>query len=365
MKRHWVMATAISAVLVLMAGIGAAWAATYDRSMSGRLLPGTEIQGIAVGGMRASDAVRLLRDQIEAPLHRPIKLRATDFEATTTPWDLGLRVDVRGAVRQAMGQTGGTLPTRIWRRLFSRPERVVAAVPKWQRARLDEALTATAATVALEPTDTSLDSSNGWVRVVRGKPGRELDLESSRDSVQAGITLGDEEVRLVTRDVPPAVGPEAFRQVILIRTGENTLYLYENGAIVKEWPVATGKSGFATPTGHWKVLEKLENPVWVNPGSPWARGMPARIGPGPHNPLGTRALALDAPAILIHATSDRGSIGYGASHGCIRMVEEHEMELFNRVEVGTPVVIVSAGEPKPRESIVLPGDPAQAAAVQF
>jgi lipoprotein-anchoring transpeptidase ErfK/SrfK len=365
MKRGWILATATAVVVILMAGIAAAWAATYDRSMSGRLLPGTEIQGVAVGGMPANDAVRLLRDRIEAPLHRPIKLKVDEFERTTTAWDLGFQVDVRAAVRRAMGDTGGTLPTRIWRRLFSHPQRVVAAVPKWQKGEPEASLAAVGEDVAVAPTDASIDSSTGWVRVMRGKPGRELDIESSRDAVQAGITLGDEEVRLVPRSVPPAVGPDAFRKVILIRTGENTLYLYENGSIAKEWPVATGKAGFATPPGHWKVLEKIVNPVWVNPGTAWARGMPAQIGPGPHNPLGTRALALDAPAILIHATSDRGSIGYGASHGCIRMIEEHELELFNRVEVGTPVVIVAAGEPRPRESIVLPGDPVQAAAVQF
>ena len=359
------MATATAALVLLMAGIGAAWAATYDRSMSGRLLPGTQIQGIDVGGMAAGDAVRLLREQIEAPLHRPVRLHTEGFETTTTAWDLGYRVDVRAAVRRAMGDTGGTLPTRIWRRVFSQPERVVAAQPKWQKGQPEGALSALARQVALDPVDPTLDSSTGWVRVNRGKPGRELDVEGSRDSVHAGVTLGDTDVRLITGEVPPAVGPDAFRKVILVRTGENTLYLYENGSIAKQWPVATGASGFPTPPGHWKVMEKIENPIWYNPGSSWARGMPAQIGPGPHNPLGTKALALDAPAILIHATSDRGSIGYGASHGCIRMIEEHEAELFSRVDVGTPVVIVAAGEPKPRGSIVLPGDPVEAAALQF
>ena len=359
------MAAATCALVVLMAGVAAAWAATYDRSMSGRLLPGTHIQGIAVGGMKAGDATALLRDRLEAPLHRPITLKADGFETVTSAWDLGYRVDVRAAVRRAMGDTGGTLPVRIWRRVFSSPQRIVPARPRWQKGQPEAALAAVAKSVALEPTDARLDSSTGWVRIERGKAGRELDVEASRDSVQASVTLGDPDARLITRDIPPAVGPDAFSKVVLVRTGENTLYLYENGRIAKEWPVATGKTGFATPTGHWKILEKIENPTWYNPGSAWARGMPAVICPGPHNPLGTRALALDAPAILIHATSDRGSIGYGASHGCIRMVEEHELELFNQVDVGTPVVIVAAGEPKPRERIVLPGDPVQAAAVEF
>jgi L,D-transpeptidase ErfK/SrfK len=93
--------------------------------------------------------------------------------------------------------------------------------------------------------------------------------------------------------------------------------------------------------------------------------MPARIAPGPNNPLGQRALALDAPAILIHGTPDRSSIGFSVSHGCIRMLPENEQELFDSVEVGTPVVIVHAAPAKDRLADPTPTDPNQAAAVLF
>jgi lipoprotein-anchoring transpeptidase ErfK/SrfK len=178
------------------------------------------------------------------------------------------------------------------------------------------------------------------------------------------VDLGDSVAYLATREVPPA-SPDIIRQAILIRTGENKLYLYENGAMVKSWPVATGAAGFETPKGQWKVVEKVVNPVWYNPGSAWARGMPATIGPGPNNPLGQLALALDAPAILIHATPDRGSIGYSVSHGCVRMLPENERELFDKVEVGTPVVIVHAAPALARTATPTTADPTQAAAVQF
>jgi lipoprotein-anchoring transpeptidase ErfK/SrfK len=87
--------------------------------------------------------------------------------------------------------------------------------------------------------------------------------------------------------------------------------------------------------------------------------MPARIGPGPSNPLGTRALALNAPGILIHATPDVASIGYSASHGCVRMAPGDEQDLFGRVGVGTPVVIVTAGPAHPRSAApAMPSSPA-------
>ena len=359
------IATGVITFFVLVLGGAAVWAASYDRSTSGKLLPDTRIQGVAVGGMKKAEAIRLLRQELETPLRRPIQLKAGDVQVPTTAWDLGYRVDVAAAVDKALGNAGGNLPARLWKRLFTRPQQFVLAEPKWHEGTFEQVMADTAKAITHPPEDARLESSNGWVQVVRDKPGRELDFDGSRDAVKAGVELKDEVIPLSIRDVPATVTRDQFRKVILIRTGENKLYLYENGSIAKSWPVATGASGFPTPTGNWKIVEKIENPTWINPGSDWARGMPAQIGPGPNNPLGTRALALDAPAILIHATSDRASIGYGASHGCVRMTEEHELELFNRVDAGTPVIIVKAGEPPPRGTVVLPNDSAQAAAVQF
>ena len=74
------------------------------------------------------------------------------------------------------------------------------------------------------------------------------------------------------------------------------------------------------------------------------------VPPGPSNPLGTKALALDAPGILIHATSNTGSIGYSESHGCIRMTEADEAELFSMVPVGTRVAVAQVTPPRPKGS---------------
>lgn len=366
-QRRWVVTTvAILTVLVGVAGVVAAAAGMYDRSNSHRLLPGTSIQGIPVGSMSAADATRLLRDRLETPLHREITVRAGEVSVVTTPWNMGLHVDVRAAVRRAQGHAeGGGMVTRTWRRLFTNPQRVVSAPARWQPAQLDAALGSIAEKVRTEPVDATVDGKSGWVMVVPGRNGIELDLERSKEALADGVQLGDPIVDLVTRDVRPTVGQDAFKKVILVRTGENKLYLYQNGLIAKDWPVATGSSSYATPTGTWKVIDKVVNPTWYNPGSAWARGMPARIGPGPNNPLGEKALELNAPAILIHGTPDRSSIGYNVSHGCIRMLAEHEAELFDMVEVGTPVVIVDAGTPQPRTVTPNVTDPAAAAAVNF
>jgi lipoprotein-anchoring transpeptidase ErfK/SrfK len=68
--------------------------------------------------------------------------------------------------------------------------------------------------------------------------------------------------------------------------------------------------------------------------------MPRSIAPGPTNPLGTRALNLTAPSIRFHGTTNIGSIGTAASHGCMRMRRPDIEDLYERVEVGTKVFII-------------------------
>ena len=71
-------------------------------------------------------------------------------------------------------------------------------------------------------------------------------------------------------------------------------------------------------------------------------GAGSRSRPGPDNPLGTRWMGLSAPGVGIHGTPSDASIGYSASHGCIRMHIPEAEWLFNHVDVGTTVFIVSA-----------------------
>lgn len=126
---------------------------------------------------------------------------------------------------------------------------------------------------------------------------------------------------------------------LVLSLSQRKIFFYRNGALVKTYPCAVGKAGFSTPKGHWKVVGKRRNPAWYNPGSGWSSGMPAVIPPGPGNPLGTRAIELNAPAIRIHGTPNPGSVGTAASHGCIRMYRNDVEELFEEVTIGVPVDI--------------------------
>jgi L,D-transpeptidase ErfK/SrfK len=109
----------------------------------------------------------------------------------------------------------------------------------------------------------------------------------------------------------------------------------------KRFGVATGQSEYPTPIGHFSIVTMQRHPWWYPPDSDWAEGEEP-IPPGPGNPLGTRWMGLSASGVGMHGTPDPASIGYSASHGCIRMRISEAEWLFNRVRVGSPVFIVRA-----------------------
>jgi len=128
--------------------------------------------------------------------------------------------------------------------------------------------------------------------------------------------------------------------VIVVDREQNKLRLYNGRTLVRVFPVATGQAIYPTPAGVWFIKDKQLNPWWYPPTyDAWAKGLKP-VPPGPGNPLGTRWMGLNAPGVGIHGTDAPGSIGYSASHGCIRMQVPDAEWLFPRVTVGTPVVVV-------------------------
>jgi L,D-transpeptidase ErfK/SrfK len=117
--------------------------------------------------------------------------------------------------------------------------------------------------------------------------------------------------------------------------------------VVHTYPIGIGKVGWATPAGTTKIVSKRKDPYWTPPASVRkehaAEGdpLPARVPPGPDNPLGNRAMNLGWPSYLIHGTNKPAGVGLRASHGCIRMYPEDVVVLFDRVPVGTKVTVVN------------------------
>lgn len=138
----------------------------------------------------------------------------------------------------------------------------------------------------------------------------------------------------------PAVTLSNIGKAILVDLSKRRIYLYKLRHTEKSYACAIGMPGYETPRGKFSVTGKVKWPTWRNPGSAWAANMPAYIGPGPSNPLGTRAIYLSAPGIRIHGTSQWWSIGRAASHGCLRMRRADVEDLYPRVPVGISVWII-------------------------
>jgi lipoprotein-anchoring transpeptidase ErfK/SrfK len=147
-------------------------------------------------------------------------------------------------------------------------------------------------------------------------------------------------VSATLKTIKPKVTRKNIGKAILVVLSHYSVKLYNGTKVEKSYKCAIGMRGFSTPTGVWKVTGKKKNPSWHNPGSAWAKGMPSVIGPGPSNPLGTRAIYLSAPGIRFHGTAKWWSIGHAASHGCMRMKRHDVEDFYPRVPVGIKVWIV-------------------------
>jgi lipoprotein-anchoring transpeptidase ErfK/SrfK len=136
---------------------------------------------------------------------------------------------------------------------------------------------------------------------------------------------------------------------IVIRTSERALYRILGGGKAKRYLVAVGKQGFSW-SGTARIGRKAVNPTWTPPPemiertpkyAQWADGMPGGI---PANPLGPRAMYLynrsGDTGFRIHGTNAPGSIGSAASSGCIRMLNNEIIDLYNMTRSGTKVIVL-------------------------
>jgi lipoprotein-anchoring transpeptidase ErfK/SrfK len=139
-------------------------------------------------------------------------------------------------------------------------------------------------------------------------------------------------------------GPEK-PGTIVIDTRQNFLFLVEVNGQARRYGVGTGKPGFEWAGTH-KVTQKREWPDWRPPAEMIAREkakgrhLPVHMAGGPENPLGARALYLGSTLYRIHGTNQPWTIGGAVSSGCIRMRNEDVIDLYERVGVGTRVVVI-------------------------
>ncbi|MBY3256489.1 L,D-transpeptidase [Rhizobium laguerreae] len=132
---------------------------------------------------------------------------------------------------------------------------------------------------------------------------------------------------------------------IVIDTNNRFLYLVMQGGKARRYGVGVGKPGFEWAGAH-KITRKTEWPDWTPPSEmvrrEAAKGhyLPARMDGGAENPLGARAMYLGSTLYRIHGTNAPWSIGSAVSSGCIRLRNEDVVDLYDRVNVGTRVIVM-------------------------
>ena len=367
-RRRWLRRTLIgSAIALLLLGVATAAAVSYDNSYRDEVMPGVRIDGRTVGGRPEAAVLRELQSRLPAVGRSTVKVTAGPFSDQITLQEMGLRsnaVEVMARVRADADALG--LLRRVWYRLRDAPVQKSYQVRlRVDRNAVRDQLVTLGQKVGRKPENARIDTSSGLVSIVPAVEGRSLDLTAATNRVfekgqQLAAAPGPDGGSVVAPLIMSKPKVTGFADVILVRTGENRLYHYENGALVKTYTVATGQPKYPTPTGNFQIVLKRFRPTWVNPDpTGWGKSLPKTIPPGPSNPLGTRALNINSPGIRIHGTSNYKSLGTAASHGCIRMAMPEVEELFDKVETGTPVIIITGPKtgPAPAAPTSSVGDP--------
>jgi lipoprotein-anchoring transpeptidase ErfK/SrfK len=130
---------------------------------------------------------------------------------------------------------------------------------------------------------------------------------------------------------------------IVIHTSERFLYVVQGNNRALRYGIGVGRDGFQW-AGELRISRKAEWPDWTPPTEMIERQpyLPRWMAGGPGNPLGARALYLGATIYRLHGTNQPQTIGHAVSSGCFRLVNDDVIDLYNRIPVGTRVVVRQA-----------------------
>ena len=338
---------ALLTVLLLALGVGGL--AYADFRASDRLAAGTQVAGVDVGSLTREQALDRLRRQVGDRLSRPAQVRVGDRSFSLSAEQAGVKADLRAAVERAYDAgRGGNVATRGWRQLtggrlvhdeaapIAADRRAVRRFGgdiqrRLARRAVDARLSMTVDSVSVTPERSGIE--------LTGRKQLENRLLRAMSSPTADRVL---HARLV--DIPARVTAEsvfdATPVAVTVSRSERRVRVFRRGELVKSYRVAVGQPKYPTPTGTFAVQVKQKDPVWNVPQAEWAGDLAGKTIPSgdPRNPLLARWIAF-AGSVGFHGTKSVDSIGTAASHGCIRMTKADVIDLYERVAVGTPVLV--------------------------
>jgi hypothetical protein len=304
---------------------------------------GVRAGGVGVGGLTVPQATAKLKAVLGPRLRAPVNVRVAGRRFRLWPGRLSLRFDARRTARRALKAGLSTRPDEAG---LGEQSVDVSPVVKLDRKRLRKFVAGVGRSVYLAPRNATLRIT--VTRMIRRRSfgGRKLVEYRLRDAI-VRILRNPKARRSATgrrRRLRAAVTysglARRYSTVLTIDRRGFRLRLFKRLHYDRSYQIAVGAAGFDTPTGLFRIQEKLVNPPWHAPNRPWAGSYAGRTVPGgaPDNPLKARWLGI-ASGVGIHGTAEPWSIGSAASHGCIRMRVPDVIDLYPRVPVGTPALI--------------------------
>lgn len=169
-------------------------------------------------------------------------------------------------------------------------------------------------------------------------------------AIQETMDIGDEPGRVSTEEVSITEGPYARQMVlfrsneapgtVVIQSAERFLYVVQGNGKALRYGIGVGREGFQW-SGQVQITRKAEWPDWRPPPEMLQRQpyLPRFMAGGPGNPMGARALYLGSTVFRIHGTNQPETIGQAISSGCFRLANGDVADLYERVPLGTKVII--------------------------
>jgi L,D-transpeptidase catalytic domain/Putative peptidoglycan binding domain len=286
------------------------------------IAPGVIVGDLAVGWMTPRRASELVKKSFSRPLVLVVDSKRT---IRVPPQELGARARIEKAIKRAQSARAGVqIPLEV----------------DISRAKLRRYLDRLARQLDRKPVDAGVVLRGFKPRFVEPVLGRRLKVLRNALTLRVALATHDRApVELDFEYVDPEVRTGKFGPSIVILRESKRLLFYRKDKLVRRFGIATGQASYPTPLGDYEITNLQRDPWWYPPPSGWAADSEP-VPPGPGNPLGTRWMGISAPYVGIHGTPASASIGYSASHGCIRMRISDAEWLFTQVELGTPVFIL-------------------------
>ncbi len=342
--RVLVIVLAVTALFLIGGAVGVY---AYDSAHKDTIADGVKVGGVDVGGLDREQAAQRLHQRLVAPLNRPVTVKLGSERYKLPANHLKVRADVSGMVDDAIdaSQSWG-IPGRAFRELTGGSvNETIPPQVSYSQPAVHDFVKHVSRKVNRAPQDASISATGDSLNVVPAANGRTLKQGKLFASISTALRNGGRN-KFVNAHVVVAKPKVTTQNVaskyptyLTLDRANYMLRFWNDLKLSKSYTVAVGQAGLETPEGLYGIQSKEVNPTWHVPDSSWAGSLAGTdVPPGPSNPIKARWMGIFDGA-GIHGTDETYSLGSAVSHGCVRMAIPDVEDLYDRVDVGTPIYI--------------------------